>query len=91
MRDLIRIGLRLGMILILLGGCVHNIYHFQKLTEKSMRYDPYKYKYKSPYNGYGYTSQTRDESIDELEQEEEVIDSLDEAYNDGVSPSSYSY
>lgn len=47
MREFIRIALRFGMILILLGGCAHNMYHLQKLSDS-----PYSYykRYQPTYN-----------------------------------------
>lgn len=56
MREITRITLRIGMILILLGGCVHNVYHFSQFANKqSMSHSQKGY--------YGYS--TRIDDIDE--------------------------
>ena len=41
MREITRITLRIGMRIILLVGCVHNVYHFKKIADNGRRYDPY--------------------------------------------------
>ena len=90
MREIIRISLRIGFILILLGGCVHNLYHFHKLTDR-----PY---YHNRYNpSYGYSSSVNNtESVDEIE-EVVVTPNEDSIYQDTdynerrIRASSYRY
>lgn len=82
MRELTRITLRIGMILILLGGCVHNIYHFKKIADNGRRYDPY----------YPTYTNIEDDPIDELDEvvvTPETYDSIEEEYQE--RPSSYRY
>ncbi len=72
MRDITRITLRIGMVFILIGGCVHNVYHFGKLTDKhaAYRYHP-RYNYEYP------TVQEQSINVDEGYTE----------YEDSLSPS----
>ena len=88
MRGLTRLLLRVGMILILIGGCVFNVKHFATLTEKQIRYTPQYYK--SPY--YGATPQPSEDTYEEDEESVELVDSIDDSYyRERVSPSSYRY
>jgi len=69
MREFLRLGLRFLMICILLGGCVHNIYHFQTFVEKSnpkSNYDYYRNRY------YNTNSSTRQVDVEEAEPIEDI-------------------
>ena len=89
MRELTRIFVRVAMIAILLGGCVHNIYHFSKLSEKGGRYHP-SYSY-----GYDNNNRTEDdieiEDVYETQEYSDSIDLEDEEYNQRARASSYRY
>lgn len=63
MREFTRIALRLGMILILLGGCVHNIYHFaQFANNQSLNHQP----------RYFYSNQSYSNTLENVEEEQKV-------------------
>ena len=87
MRELARILLRIAMVFILLAGCVHNVYHFNILSQNGRRYHPY------------YNNQQRygDDPIDELDEvvvTPETYDSIEdeeEEYQQRVRTSSYRY
>ena len=61
MRNFIRIGLRVLMILILVTGCVHNIYHFKILSDRQVSYPSSYYNVPHHYGNDSYQNQYEEE------------------------------
>jgi hypothetical protein len=63
MREFMRFLLPILMVIVLLGGCVHNLYHIQKISEKNTinHYNNGTYNY---YNTYSSTRTTQYNSDD---------------------------
>ena len=89
MREITRITLRIGMIIILLVGCVHNVYHFKKIADNGRRYDPY-------YRTYTNIEDDPINELDEVVVTPETYDSIEEEEEEyqereRVRSSSYRY
>lgn len=67
MRDFTRATLSFLMFVFLLAGCVHNIYHFQELTENST------YNHYNRYRGSNYYNSRSSSTYDNDYEEAEIV------------------
>ncbi len=96
MRDFLRMTLSSAMIIILVAGCVHNVYHFKIIADRNQPRSYY-----NPYSPYGQPSSNfnnvEEEPINEID--EVVVTPNDEAITQEeednnyhrARPSSYRY